>query len=437
VVGVIPGWASNRPGSGLRALALRSREVVFLSAAIGAVAGLGVLAGERVFNQLLFEAILDAPTPVQVGAPLVGLILTALILRFLAGGASPATTDIYIQAMPEPTAPFPMRPYLGRLLAAFTTLGFGGSAGYEGPSIYLGAGVGAATYNRLSKRIAGLDRHVLLAAGAAAGVAAIFKAPATGAVFALEVPFEDDVAPRALLPAMIGAASGYLAYAAFEGTAPLIPVAGTPPLDGRDLAAAAAIGIMCGGGARLYAFLIQLAKRTQDTIPPMVRAVVGGCVLSLLVVVSHLAFEGEPLTMGPGYRAIEWALDPTRGLAIIALLATVRAIGTVVTLGGGAGGLFVPLVVQGALSGRLIAGIVGGPQSLFVVVGIAAFLGAGYRVPLAAVVFVAEATGRPGYIVPGLIAAVVAQLVMGEASVTAYQRPRPVTPEDMGEPDTG
>jgi CIC family chloride channel protein len=168
----------------------------------------------------------------------------------------------------------------------------------------------------------------------------------------------------------------------------------------------------------------------------MVRALAGGAILSLLVVVSHLAFEGEPLSMGPGYRAIDWALDPTRGLWIIAVLATVRAIGTVVTLGGGAGGLFVPLVVQGALSGRLIAGIVGGPQSLLVVVGIAAFLGAGYRVPLAAVVFVAEATGRPGFIVPGLIAAVVAQLMMGEASVSPYQKPRPVSPDDLGEPDT-
>jgi signal-transduction protein with cAMP-binding, CBS, and nucleotidyltransferase domain len=51
----------------------------------------------------------------------------------------------------------------------------------------------------------------------------------------------------------------------------------------------------------------------------------------------------------------------------------------------------------------------------------AAFLGAGYRVPLAAVVFVAEVTGRPGFIVPGLIAAVVAQLVMGRASISPYQ----------------
>ena len=87
------------------------------------------------------------------------------------------------------------------------------------------------------------------------------------------------------------------------------------------------------------------------------------------------------------------------------------------------GGLFIPLVVAGALLGRMAVDVVGGGNTtLFVVIGVAAFLGAGYRVPLAAVMFVAETTGRPGFVVPGLLAAVAATLVMGRASVTTYQR---------------
>ncbi len=72
--------------------------------------------------------------------------------------------------------------------------------------------------------------------------------------------------------------------------------------------------------------------------------------------------------------------------------------------------------------GRAFGVAVGSTDSLFLVIGIAAFLGAGYRVPLAAIVFVAETTGRPGFVVPGLIAAVVAELVMGRMSVTTYQK---------------
>ena len=58
-------------------------------------------------------------------------------------------------------------------------------------------------------------------------------------------------------------------------------------------------------------------------------------------------------------------------------------------------------------------------------------LGAGYRVPLAAVVFVAEATGRPGFIVPALLAAVAADLMMGGRSVTNYQRPSGLVGSDV------
>src|SRR5690606_20546277 len=107
-------------------------------------------------------------------------------------------------------------------------------------------------------------------------------------------------------------------------------------------------------------------------------------------------------------------------------LATIRVVATASTVGGGGvAGLFIPLVVQGALTGRLMAGLVGADnQSLWVVVGGAAVLGAGYRVPLAAVRFVAGATGRPAFVVPALLAATGAQLLMGTSSVSAYQRRR-------------
>ena len=73
-------------------------------------------------------------------------------------------------------------------------------------------------------------------------------------------------------------------------------------------------------------------------------------------------------------------------------------------------------------TGALVGNVVNpGDLDLFIVIGVAAFLGAGYRVPLAAVMFVAETTGRPSFVVPGLIAAVAAELLMGRSSVTEYQ----------------
>jgi CBS domain-containing protein len=80
-------------------------------------------------------------------------------------------------------------------------------------------------------------------------------------------------------------------------------------------------------------------------------------------------------------------------------------------------------VTQGALLGAATGAVVGASDTtLFPLLGVAAFLGAGYRVPLAAVVFVAESTGRPGFVVPGLIAAASSQLLVGKASASIYQQ---------------
>src|SRR5207248_750135 len=81
--------------------------------------------------------------------------------------------------------------------------------------------------------------------------------PATAAASALEVPAPDDLASHALLPALVGAATSYAAFAAINGTAPLTPVGGRPPLDARDIIGAAAVGIACGGGARIFAWLLR------------------------------------------------------------------------------------------------------------------------------------------------------------------------------------
>jgi CBS domain-containing protein len=108
---------------------------------------------------------------------------------------------------------------------------------------------------------------------------------------------------------------------------------------------------------------------------------------------------------------------------LVALFAIRAAATWLAVAGGGVGGLFVPLVVQGAVAGAAVQSIVDVPNAtLFPTLGIAALLGAGYRTPLAGVAFVAEATGQPGFVVPALVAAVVAQLAMGRRSFSSYQR---------------
>ena len=400
----------------------RSQQVLVLSVVTGALTGAAVALFDWLVNDVIFAWLLRQPDWFKACAPLIGLALAGASLRWLAGGATPATSDEYIRNFHDRHRRLDERAVLGRIIASVATLGLGGAMGYEGPSIYIGAAIGSGIQRRVSRFFSRDDAKLLLVAGAAAGVAAIFKAPATGAVFALEVPFQDDVARRMLLPALIAAAVSYITFVSFNGTTPLLPVRGAPPFDLRDVGGAALLGLMCGVGARGFAVLLTAAKGMAAKANPVLRIVVAGAVLAGLFAAST-AMSGEGLTLGPGYRTVSWALDPKHGLGLIVGMFFLRALATTATVGGGgAGGLFIPLVIQGVLVGRAVGGLFGAPDSsLFPVIGIAAFLGAGYRVPLAAVMFVAETTGRPGFVVPGLIAAAVAQLAMGRSSVSPYQ----------------
>lgn len=405
----------------LRDLARRSREAILLAAIVGAVTGAGVALGEWIVVGQMLEGVASLPWWAQAWLPLGGLAVAAIVLR-VGGRLSSGSADEYIVAF-HGSGDVASRPVPYRLLATAASVGAGAPGGLEGGSVYLGAAVGSMFRRRFGALLRSTDLHSLMVAGAAAGVAAIFKAPATGAVFAMEVPYRDDLGRHLLLPALVGSASGYLVFVAVHGTTPLLAVSGDAPFDMKDLLGAALLGVGVGIVVRAWARAIRAAKSFHEHRPAWAGPLVGGSVIGALAMLSHAVLGGN-LALTPGYNALDWAADPRLGLGAIGLLIAVRMAGTVGTLaGGGVVGLFLPLVVVGGLLGRLVGGALDVPNlTLFVIVGVAAGLGAGYRVPLAAVMFIAEATGRPGWIVPGLLAAVGADLMMGDSSVTPYQR---------------
>ena len=193
-----------------------------------------------VFERLvtfLLEQVRTAPLPLMVVAPGVGLALTAAVLRLGPAPRSRATADEYVLSIHHPGRHIPISQMATRIAGAVATLGSGGSLGLEGPAVLLGAGTADNIARRVARRIA-VDHQALFVAGAAAAVAAVFKAPATGAVFALEVPYRKDMARHQLLPALVGASAGYVAVVSLAGTERLFPIQGNPPFDVRDLGGA-------------------------------------------------------------------------------------------------------------------------------------------------------------------------------------------------------
>lgn len=402
------------------AIARRSHVEVALAAAVGAATGAVVAAFEELVRGQAYRAVLDLPSVPRAIMPAVGLVATAVILVRFAGRRG-ATTDAYIAAYHERGGELRVRHAVARLVACAATLGSGGALGYEGPAIFIGGTIGSLAERRLFRRFAPDDAKVLMVAGAAAGVAAVFKAPLTGIVFAMEVPYRQDLARRSLLPALVAAATSYLVFVSLLGTEPVLRTGGTAPFDRRDLLGGLAIGLICGALARIGAWAVQQAKQLRVALTIRV-GVAGATLFGLALVTEH--YYGAPLTLGSGYDAIEWAQSHETAVGLLATLFVLRFAATwLMVAAGGVGGLFIPLVTQGALLGQLVQALVHGRNPmLFTTVGIAAFLGGGYRTPLAGVAFVAEATGQPGFVVPALLAAAASQLVMGRWSFSPYQR---------------
>ncbi len=392
-----------------------------MAGALGVTVGLGVLAFERIVSFILV-LVREAPAPLMVVAPGAGLALTAALLRVGPTPRSRATADEYLLSYHDPTRRIGAAQLVTRMSGAVATLAMGGSLGLEGPAVMLGAGTADTVFGRVSRRY-GIDHRAMLVAGVAAAVAAVFKAPATGAVFALEVPYRSDLARRQLMPALVGAASGYLSLVSVAGTERLFSVGDNPPFDLRDLGGALVLGLIAGLLARMIARSVRWAKHWSTSTTAAVR-------LPLAVAATAgaawtaLQLTDRPLGIGPGYLVLEWLQDPRLTVGAVLAMLAIRFVGTIATTaGGGIGGFFIPLVVLGGLLGRVTSGVLGtAPSALFPVLGVAAVLGAGYQVPLAAVMFVAETSGRAGYVVPALLSAVAADLAVGNESVTDHQR---------------
>ena len=378
-----------------------------------------IVALEHLIDEVL-HALADAPVWTPAAAVLGGgMLATALVIRFGAGGRTPST-EVYVEQFHRATPDPNVAHAPGRLGGAFTTLAGGAPLGMEGPAVYMGSVV-ATVVHRYWRRLDRASVHALLVAGAAAGIAAVFKAPAAGAIFAMEVPFRGRLAGERVLPALFGAGAGYLTMAAVEGVEPDLEVPLIEMTFGRSMWSLV-LGLAIGVAAIGVIWLVATAERLSERAGPVARAGLAGLALAGLYAISR-GLTGESLALTSGNAVIDWAIQPDHAIWLLLAVFAIRALGPAITIaGGGVGGLFIPLMAAGAVIGRIFADAVD-PQetALYVTVGAACMLGGGYAAPLTGVVFVAEYTGQASVIVPALVAMTMTRLVVRDRSVSPNQ----------------
>ena len=413
----------------------RTARYVFLVAApLGIIVGVAIAGYDYVVNQFLWANFSRELSPeVLCLLPMAAMTLTGAILSLFRVKSS-SMADEVVRAYHRPDHGIDYKAAVPKLTASVATMGFGASAGMEGASKWLGATITSFIQQRLNKYLKLSFLHgkeeTTLMVGAAAGIAAIFRAPLTGAIMGIESPYKHDLAHEALIPGLVAAATSYATFTLLRPSTPYFPISFTYHIHIRDLVYCLPVGLLGGLGSHLFLGLLAKTKRRfgRWTAPRIVKSFCGGVLLSLLALLT-LHILHTPGTLQAGLPIANQLLNGNFILKACLFLFVVKLLATVITFGmGGVGGLFVPSATIGAALGAACDVMFHPSQpGLFTLVGIAAFTGASYNSLLFAAVFIAEATGSPAMVVPGLIASSVAFLVAAGISNSESQREHRVT----------
>ncbi|RLE72563.1 MAG: hypothetical protein DRJ37_02585 [Thermoprotei archaeon] len=297
--------------------------------------------------------------------------------------------------------------------ASAITIGCGGSAGLEGPSLAIGGGIASAIARLFKVREEKLARFFL--AGGAAGLSAVFRAPLTGLFFALEIPYKRDIERDVFVDAAIASVISYLVFVSIYGVEALFPLyTKILPVTAIEVVYALILGVIAGVVGKIFVIsflsvehrIVRIRKKKIKLLLP----VIGGLLIALIGFI-------EPRVLGVGYETIhELILGREENILLLILLITFKIIATTITLNfGGSGGLFIPSIYVGAALGALFAFLTGEPAEVYVMVGMTAVLAATNKTLLTAVAFTAETVG-PASIIPSLIAATTSYFLSGSES---------------------
>ena len=409
-------------GYRLRLLA-HTRQIVLVMLPLGAVIGVLValgLVGLESFGPWVQGLGWKARATFLL--PLLGLFLTTAWLRVTGIGPVSLFNDLDLARL-DPYRVFPFWISIGKVVACALTIGFGGSAGIEGPCKWFGAAVGLQWHRllRWSSRHAGAARRlarpplVMVQGGAAAALAAVFRAPLSGALMAAE--HDGRLAPEALIPCLVSAASGYVIFGALTGFEPLLPFpqADTAP-KARQILWALLLGLACGLGASCFLWARAVLTRWLEPVPLLWRGLAAGAGLALLSLPAHCFWGDFPVTQGGGLELVEHLMAGQTLPLQAALFLILKLVATALTFaGGGVGGLWLPSLAMGAALGVTFDTSLGlGQTRAMALLGASAMAGATHQTLLVPVVFLAETTGQAALVVPALIGTTVAYLVVRE-----------------------
>lgn len=406
-----------------------NESLIIAAAAVGIVTGslahLLKLAVRWISGPVTSLVLHNGYSYVFVILPVVGVLLAVIYQKYI------LHQDIYdgtARRFKEKDSYFSPRLVIAPLIASSITLGFGGSAGSEGPIASSGAAVGSNIGRLFGLTPRGL--MILTACGAGAGIAGIFKAPIGGALFIIEI-FSISLSAAAIIALFVATTSSALTAFILSGCTRDIMFCDPSSITLSDIWIIALAGLFLGLYSTYYACVMRHVGRLLSQMPRRwIKAINSGVIIGLLV----LMF---PVLYGEGYGAVTSLLagapdalmryswltsfvgnDGTVTLLIFAAaILIVKPFATASTVyGGGVAGDYAPLLMIGSVAGFLFAtaaNILTGTHlqvADFVFLGMTGVMAGAVKAPLMAIFLTVETVWLPSMFLPATVVAAVSYL---------------------------
>lgn len=351
--------------------------------------------------------------------PLVGIILTMLYVTRMVKDDLSHGVSIALKSMCRSGGKLRRHNIYSSMIASSITVGFGGSVGLEAPIVLTGSAAGSnlAQFFNLSPK----NTRLLLACGSTAAMAAIFKAPIAGIVFAIEVLMLDLTAV-AILPLLISAATGTVLSILFLGENVMFHATTTSSFLVNNTLFYVILGILAG---LLSVFFMRVLRKVETRFKKIknkwIKAIAGGLVLGGLIFVFpvfygegyeninhllsgdlHALFNNSPLYVFLNHKLFLYVFL----IAVILLKVVASAL---TTASGGVGGVFAPTLFVGAFLGFFLAEIFNHffglnlPVANFVLAGMAGLMSGVMHAPLTGIFLIAELSTGYSLLIPLMV----------------------------------